>query len=102
MICTTRAATDHEITRTARTLHRPRCLESRIQRAYRPAEALLASLPENKRPKQRLHIERLTRALGPNGRKAAAERAKRNRSELPVWSHSAVSVANANSAHRQP
>jgi hypothetical protein len=47
------------------------------------AEALLTSLPENERPKQRRHIASLSRALtlGPQGLKAAADRAKRSRSE---------------------
>jgi len=50
------------------------------------AEALLTSLPENKRPKQRRHIASLRRALtlGPIGLKAAADKAKRSRSELLV------------------
>ena len=50
------------------------------------AEALLTSLPENKRPKQRRHIASLRRALtlGPIGLKAAADKAKRSRSELPA------------------
>jgi hypothetical protein len=48
------------------------------------AEALLASLPENERPKQRRHIASLRRALtlGPDGLRAAADKAKRSRSEL--------------------
>ncbi len=50
------------------------------------AEALLTSLPENERPKQRRHIASLRRALtlGPIGLKAAADKAKRSRSELPA------------------
>jgi hypothetical protein len=48
------------------------------------AEALLTSLPENERPKQRRHIASLRRALtlGPYGLKAAADKAKRSRLEL--------------------
>jgi hypothetical protein len=50
------------------------------------AEALLAGLPENERPKQRRHIASHRRALtlGPHGLKAAADRAKNSRSELRV------------------
>jgi hypothetical protein len=49
-------------------------------------EALLTRLPDNERPRQRRHIAGLRRALtlGPHGLKAAADRAKRSRSELLV------------------
>jgi hypothetical protein len=50
------------------------------------AEALLASLPENERPKQRRHIASLKRALtlGPEGLRKAAARAYRSRTEVLV------------------
>ena len=48
------------------------------------AEASLTTLPENERPQQRRHIASLKRALtlGPHGLKAAADKARRSRSEL--------------------
>lgn len=53
------------------------------------AEALLTSLSEDERSKQRRHIASLRRALtlGPHGLKVAAERANRSRSELLSQAH---------------
>jgi hypothetical protein len=81
-----RAAADHE----KRERFEPSTDLNTWKAGYREriaaAEALLPSLPENEQPKQRPHIASLKRVLtlGPEGLRKAAERAYRNRSEVPV------------------